>query len=72
MVGCHSWGLHRLFDQGLLAVAKDGTIDVTESLRSYELYYTLQDRPLNVRTTWRQRDWLAQHWVEWRVSPFEA
>jgi hypothetical protein len=64
--------LHRLFDQGLLAVAKDGTIDVADSLKPYELYALLQDRPLNVSTTSRQRDWLAQHWAEWRQPLFDA
>ena len=32
--------LHRLFDQGLLAVTPDGTIDVGESLKPYDLYST--------------------------------
>ena len=58
--------LHRLFDQGLLAVGADGTIDVAKSLAQYELYASLHGRPLTVGTTSRQRDWLALHWSEWR------
>jgi predicted restriction endonuclease len=58
--------LHRLFDQGLLAVAADRTIDVADALKPYELYAALHGQHLNVTTTARQRDWLARHWAEWR------
>jgi hypothetical protein len=58
--------LHRLFDQGLLAVAADGTIDVADSLKPYELYAELHGQRLKVATTGGQRDWLALHWAEWR------
>ena len=58
--------LHRLFDQGLLAVAADGTIDVADSLKEYDLYSGLHAQQLKVSTTPRQREWLALHWAEWR------
>lgn len=58
--------LHRLFDQGLLAVTKDGTIDVADAIKKYELYSELHGRPLKVAMTGRQRDWLRLHWTEWR------
>jgi hypothetical protein len=43
--------LHRLFDQGLLAVGPDGTIDVAKSLAQYEFYSSLHGRRLTVGTT---------------------
>jgi HNH endonuclease len=58
--------LHRLFDQGLLAVAQDGTIDVDDSLQPYDLYFALHRQPLQVSLTSRQCNWLALHWAEWR------
>jgi len=58
--------LHRLFDQGLLAVNRDGTIDVDDSLQPYDLYFRLHGQQLQVNLTARQRDWLALHWAEWR------
>jgi predicted restriction endonuclease len=58
--------LHRLFDQGLLAVEADGKIDVADPLKSYELYAALHGQRLKVTTTGGQRDWLALHWTEWR------
>lgn len=61
--------LHRLFDQGLLAVGADGTIDVADSLKPYALYANLHSQRLRLNTTARQRDWLASHWAEWRTAP---
>jgi HNH endonuclease len=58
--------LHRLFDQGLLAVTRDGTIDVDDSLRPYDLYFRLHGQHLQVSLTAGQSDWLALHWAEWR------
>jgi hypothetical protein len=58
--------LHRLFDQGFLAVASDGVIDVAESLKPCALYSALHGQRLNVATTPQQRNWLALHWTEWR------
>ena len=60
--------LHRLFDQGLLAVNGDGTVDVVDSLKGYELYGALQGKALQVSTTPAQRDWLATHWAEFRLD----
>lgn len=64
--------LHRLFDQGLLAVAPGGTIDVADSLASFQLYAALQGQPLHVRLTAQQHDWLALHWAEWRSPAINA
>lgn len=69
--------LHRLFDQGLLAVTSDGTVDVADSLKPYTLYYEMHGKKLHVATTARQRVWLARHWAEWRnlssvLSPMTA
>jgi len=61
--------LHRLFDQGLLAVAPDGTVDIAERLKQYELYSALHGQSLRIRTTSGQRQWLAMHWDEWRTLP---
>jgi HNH endonuclease len=58
--------LHRLFDQGLLAVTQDGAIDVDDSLQPYDLYYELHGQQLKVSTTAGQSEWLALHWAEWR------
>ncbi|MHA7663720.1 HNH endonuclease [Mycolicibacterium sp. HS_4_1] len=58
--------LHRLFDQGLLAVNEDGIVDVSDSLKGYQLYAALQGTPLQVSTTPGQRAWLASHWAEFR------
>jgi len=55
-----------LFDQGLLAVAADETIDVADSLRPYALYAGLHGKRLNISTAARQRDWLASPWDELR------
>jgi hypothetical protein len=60
--------LHRLFDQGLLAVTPDGTIDVADSLKEYALYSGLHAQQLKVSTTPRQREWLELHWAEWRTA----
>ncbi len=58
--------LHRLFDQGLLAVTQDGVIDVHDSLQPYDSYFRLHGHRLHVSLTARQGDWLALHWAEWR------
>lgn len=59
--------LHRFFDHGLLAVRVDGTIDVADAIKQYDLYSALQGQVLRVPTTPRQREWLAAHWAEWRI-----
>ena len=58
--------LHRLFDQGLLAVNRNGMIDVDYALQPYDLYLRLHGQQLQVNLTARQSDWLALHWAEWR------
>lgn len=60
--------LHRLFDQGLLAVNEDAIVDVAKQLKSYQLYAVLHRQRLQVTATSRQRAWLAAHWAEWRSS----
>lgn len=60
--------LHRLFDQGLLAVRADGTVDVCDALKGYELYAALHGESLQVSITSRQRAWLAAHWAEFRPN----
>ncbi|MGZ4522904.1 MAG: HNH endonuclease [Mycobacteriaceae bacterium] len=62
--------LHRLFDQGLLAITRDGTIDVADSLKEYDLYSGLHGQNLKVTTTGGQREWLALHWAEWRSRAY--
>ena len=44
----------------------DGTIDVAEPLKEYDLYSGLHAQQLKVSTTSRQREWFASHWAEWR------
>ncbi|WP_109777536.1 HNH endonuclease [Mycolicibacterium chubuense] len=58
--------LHRLFDQGLIAVTQGGTIDVADSLQPQGLYFTLHGQQLQVTASPRQREWLALHWNDWR------
>ncbi|WP_168706199.1 HNH endonuclease signature motif containing protein [Gordonia paraffinivorans] len=60
--------LHRLFDQGLLAVNVDQTIDVADSIKGYPLYAALHGQELKVKTSPRERGWLAKHWSEWRSA----
>lgn len=60
--------LHRLFDQGMLAVTGDGVVDVVDSLRAYELYSGLHGQSLKVPTTARQQGWLALHGLTFRMS----
>ncbi|MFJ5695084.1 HNH endonuclease [Arthrobacter sp. NPDC093125] len=64
--------LHRLFDLGLIAVhPKTLTIDVAPSLSGYPLYQELSGRPLKVKATQGQTEWLKEHWNEHR-TPADA
>jgi DNA-directed RNA polymerase subunit RPC12/RpoP len=55
---------HRLFDTGLLAIdLQKEAIDVDVRLRPYAEYWRLQDRPVQVALSDRQRGWLRAHWT---------
>lgn len=61
--------IHRLFDDGSLAVDPDRLqVDVSEDLESYPQYACLHDRRLSNRLHNDQVDWLARHWAEHRAS----
>ncbi|TDC52003.1 HNH endonuclease [Jiangella ureilytica] len=60
--------IHRLFDDGWLAVNPDSLrIDVSANLERYDQYATLHDENLRVRLRSEQVEWLAKHWEEHRV-----
>jgi ribosomal protein S27AE len=61
--------IHRLFDDGWLAVDPDRLrVDVSDRLESYPQYAALHDRQLRVSLRDRQIEWLARHWIEHRAS----
>ena len=61
--------IHRLFDDGLLAVQPNSMrIDVGEHLAVYSQYAELQDQPLKLPLKDEQTDWLGKHWDEHRAS----
>ncbi|GIL37700.1 HNH endonuclease signature motif containing protein [Phycicoccus sp. DTK01] len=60
--------IHRLFDDGLLAVdPRRLTIDVAPTLEKYEQYAVLHDRRLHVGLRDEQVLWLDKHWTEHRA-----
>lgn len=61
--------IHRLFDDGALAV-DPGTlrIDVSPELETYPQYARLHHTPLAVRLRDQQTEWLAKHWDEHRAA----
>ena len=60
--------VHRLFDDGWLAVNPDTLkVDVAGTLASYPQYAELHDRRLGVRVRDPQVEWLARHWAEHRT-----
>ena len=62
--------IHRLFDDGALAVdPSDLRVDVAPDLAAYPQYARLHDEPLSVDLRDRQVDWLARHWDEHRGAP---
>lgn len=62
--------IHRLFDDGLLAVQPNSMrIDVGEHLSAYSQYAELHDEPLKLQLRDEQVNWLAKHWEEHRASP---
>ncbi|WP_156165502.1 HNH endonuclease signature motif containing protein [Demequina rhizosphaerae] len=59
--------IHRLFDDGVLAVDPARLrVDVAPELESYPQYAKLHDRPLTVDLRDEQVDWLGKHWDEHR------
>ena len=61
--------IHRLFDDGWLAVDPDRLrVDVSDRLESYSQYAALHGRQLRVTLRDRQIEWLARHWIEHRAS----
>jgi ribosomal protein L37AE/L43A len=61
--------IHKLFDDGLLAVHPEThLVSVAPMLRQFPQYATLQDRPLAVGLTEAQRQWLQQHWEKHRLQ----
>ncbi|MFC9832566.1 HNH endonuclease [Rhodococcus sp. NPDC127530] len=60
--------LHRLFDEGLVAITKLGTIDVAETIRQYPPYGAIHGQKLSIKLTKRQRNWVRLHWDEWRAA----
>lgn len=61
--------IHRLFDDGSLAVDPDHLrVDVSEDLESYPQYACLHDGRLRARLHANQVEWLARHWAEHRAS----
>ena len=59
--------IHRLFDDGVLAVDPSTLrIDVAPGLASYPQYARLHDMPMASRLRDEQVDWLSKHWTEHR------
>lgn len=59
--------IHRLFDDGLLAVSPEARrIDVAPELARFPQYARLQDGRLTVPLHDNQADWLDKHWQEHR------
>lgn len=60
--------IHRLFDDGMLAVEPSNLrIDVAPHLASFPQYARLHDERLTLRLRDEQIDWLGKHWDEHRV-----
>lgn len=61
--------IHRLFDDGWLAVDPDRLrVDVSGQLEHYPQYAELHDRRLRTSLHDEQVGWLARHWAEHRAS----
>ena len=59
--------IHRLFDDGWLAVRPDNLrIDVARDLADYPQYARLHEQRLQVNLAPRQQEWIEEHWVEHR------
>lgn len=61
--------IHRLFDDGLLAVRPSSLhIDVAPELATYPQYARLHGEPLTLRLHDEQVEWLGKHWDEHRLE----
>lgn len=61
--------IHRLFDDGLLAVEPSKLhIDVSPDLAAYPQYARLHHEPLSSQLRDSQLEWLAKHWTEHRTA----
>ncbi len=61
--------IHRLFDDGLLAVRPSTLrVDVAPTLAAYPQYARLHDQRLTLRLKDEQVDWLGKHWDEHRTE----
>lgn len=59
--------IHRLFDDGALAVNPDSLrIDVSPTLAAYPQYARLHDLPMQAKIRDEQAVWLGEHWDEHR------
>lgn len=59
--------IHRLFDDGMLAVEPDRLrVDVAPELAEFPQYARLHDERLTLRLRDQQVDWLNRHWEEHR------
>lgn len=62
--------IHRLFDDGMLAVEPARLrIDVAPHLAIYPQYARLHDERLTLRLKDEQVEWLGKHWDEHRIVP---
>ncbi len=61
--------IHRLFDNGLIAVnPSDWSVDVHQDLLDFADYAELQGRPLAVTISTGVKTWLRKHWTQYRVE----
>ena len=61
--------IHRLFDDGMLAVEPSRLrIDVAPELEAYPQYARLDGQPLTLGLRSEQVDWLGKHWDEHRTA----
>lgn len=62
--------IHRLFDDGLLAV-NPGTlhVDVAPNLATHAQYAALQGNEVSFDVDDEQAQWLTRHWDEHRLAP---
>jgi hypothetical protein len=61
--------IHRLFDDGMLAVEPSRLrVDVAPELAKYPQYARLHDGPLTLRLRDEQVEWLGKHWIEHRAA----
>lgn len=58
--------LHKLFDEGLVAIDSKGVIDVVQEIRHYPPYAAIHGLHLSIKLSKRQRYWVQLHWDEWR------